>query len=490
MPASHAWVGHFKALILGLLSLVLVWMPVSLQAVDSQSLPSLGHASTYSISLHEEKHLGQAWMRQFRASQSMYEDPLVQLYAENLLSQLAAHERHLEQRDLSLLLVDRPQLNAFAVPGGIVGIHTGLFVFAPNEDEFASVLAHELAHLSQRHFARRVEAARGAQWATLAGLLAGILVASQGHADAGVAAIASTQAASIQQQLAWSRSYEQEADRIGMETLVAAGFPADAMPRMFEQMQRLANASGRMPEFLLTHPLTENRVADAWSRADQLSAAQGPQPGRDYPLIRARVLRHQLGDTGEVRAWLQRSQLDASVQTYLEAIAASEQGDSEAASETLQRLIDAQPEWLLPRYLQAEMLVEAEAWQAARQALDDLLLYAPSYAPGLFLLAQWHWDQQQWDEARQIYQRLSQQRPEDPQVWYHLAEAAGKAGRHVQLHTARAEFFQLTGRFRAAFTQLDLAQSQAEAENQPWSVQAGLRERRKTLETLQAQMDF
>lgn len=480
----------FSSLRPALLFALLIFFPLQSITGETQDLPSLGLTSSYEVSIHQERLLGQGWMRQFRSQTQLYHDPLVQNYTEQLVQRLATWNSTLEQKELDVLLVDQRQLNAFAVPGGIVGINTGLFVFAAYEDEFASVVAHELAHISQRHFARRVETAKGAQWATMAGLLAGILVASQGHGDAGVAAIAGTQAAAIQSQLAWSRTYEQEADRIGMETLVAAGYPAEAMPRMFAQMQRLANLSGRPPEFLLTHPLTESRIADAQSRADQLQASAAPGQSRDYELIRVRLLFYSINNSRDAMTLFARQPASEAAQAYAEALLARSEEKWQTSLAKLEQLVADDPDWLLARYLLVEELAEQKRWEEAEDQLQELLLYAPGYYPAHFLQAEIHIRQQQWDSARRILDTLSKTRPNDPQVWYQLAEAAGKTNRQIQLHQARAEFFQLTGRFRQAYAQLDLAQEQADLQNQPWGVQAAIRERRRELENLRSLMDL
>ncbi|SFX30693.1 Putative Zn-dependent protease, contains TPR repeats [Marinospirillum alkaliphilum DSM 21637] len=472
-----------------MLALVLL-LPAPQVLAEVGELPSLGLTSALEISVHQERLLGQGWLRQFRAQTRLYQDPLVQDYTERLLQRLATYNTGLEQKELDLVLVNQRQLNAFAVPGGVVGINTGLFLFAAYEDEFASVAAHELAHISQRHFARRVEASRGAQWTAMAGILAGILVASQGHADAGVAAIAGTQAAAIQSQLAWSRSYEQEADRIGMETLVAAGYSPEAMPRMFAQMQRVASLSGRPPEFLLTHPLTESRIADAQARADQMSGKRAPIRGKDYEMIRTRIIFNQIGSADDAWTLFSRQQASPAAEIYAQALRARGENQPERALELLQQLVKEEPEWLLVQYLVAEELVRQKQWQAAAAQLDELALYAPGYYPALFLRGEMHMQLQQWDQARRIFQQLSQQRPGDPDVWFQLAEAAGKSDRQVQLHQARAEYFQLTGRFRQASSQLDLAVEQARLQDQPWGVQAAIRERRRELEQQRSLMEF
>ena len=477
----------------GLNCLVLIlflFMPRQSITAEAPELPSLGLSSTYEVSLNQEKFLGQGWLRQFRAQSQLYDDPLTQDFTERLIQRLATWNRHLEQKDLDVLLVDQRQLNAFAVPGGVVGINTGLFTFAPFEDEFASVVAHELAHISQRHFARRVQASQEVQWKTMAGLLAGILVASQGHADAGIAAIVGTQAAAIQSQLAWGRGYEQEADRIGMETLIAAGYAAEAMPQMFNQMQRIASLSGRPPEFLLTHPLTESRIADAQARADQQPKQVARITGKDYEMIRARVIFHQYPNPDDAYSLFSRQQNSAESLRYAKALQALAKGDAATSLGILATMAKEAPDWLLLQYLLAEALAEQERWSEVAKVLDDLLLYAPNYYPAQQLQADVFSRQQQWNKARLVLQQLSQDRPKDPAVWFQLAEAAGKVDKQIQLHRARAEYFQLNGRFKQAFTQLDLALEQARLQNQPWVVQSSIRERRRELENLRSLMEM
>lgn len=478
-----------KILIYLVFALLLIF-PLQSITADAPELPSLGLSSSYDISLNQEKLLGQGWLRQFRAQTQLYNDPLTQNYIERLVQHLATWNRHLETKEIDVLLVDQRQLNAFAVPGGVVGVNTGLFTSAPYEDEFVSVLAHELAHISQRHFARRVQASQDVQWKTMAGLLAGILVASQGNADAGIAAIAGTQAAAIQNQLAWSRGYEQEADRIGMETLVAAGYASEAMPQMFLQMQRIASLSGRPPEFLLTHPLTESRIADAQARADQLTKQAQRVRGKDYEMLRARAIFHQYSNADDAYSLFTRQQNSPESLLYAKALRAKSNKKIEEYLEVIGNLANKAPDWLLVQYLHAEALAEMKHWNAALEKLNDLQLYAPGYYPAQQLQAEIFSRQQQWDEARRILQQLSQVRPKDPAIWFQLAEAAGKVDRQIQLHQARAEYFQLTGRFRQSFDQLDLALEQARMQGKPWVVKSSIRERRKNLENLRSLMEM
>lgn len=473
-----------RALQGGLLACLVLIAP--LQAGEETPLPTLGHSGSYEVSVHQEHWLGQAWLRQFRAQARLKHDPVTQYYLEELLQRLSTYNPALEIQQLDVLLVDQPRLNAFAVPGGVVGVNTGLWVFAVNEDEFVSVLAHELAHISQRHFARRLEASRNLQWSTMAGLLAGILVASQGHADAGIATIATAQAANIQSQLAWSRSFEQEADRVGMETLTAAGYSPHAMPRMFEHMQRLAQLSGRAPEFLMTHPLTQSRIADAFSRADQSGEADRITHGLSYELLRIRQVFAQYPEPEEAWSFLRRQPLSDVGRGYAQLL---NQRDVDAAEAVWQTLLVAEPEHLILQYLRIEWLMQQRRFESAASLLEDWLRVMPDSASFLWLQAELAQEQQDWQQARRTLQRLSQLRPRDPFIWFYLAEAAGMSDQRVLVHQARAEYFQLTGRLSQAANQMELAMTAAQAEQAPWARVAALRERQRELQTLRERLE-
>ena len=224
---------------------------------DDLNLPDLGGAGGGLISAAQEYELGQEWQRVYRSQIRTSSDPFIQSYTEKLIQDLANYSQ-LKDKRLDILIVENPQLNAFAVPGGVVGINTGLFLYAETEQQFASVVAHELAHISQRHYARQVDDAKNNAIPNVAALLASILVLATAGGDAGIAAISASQAAMIDNQLRFSRKLEQEADRVGMETMVRAGMNPYAMSEMFEVMLHTSRFQSRPPEFLITHPLTES----------------------------------------------------------------------------------------------------------------------------------------------------------------------------------------------------------------------------------------
>ena len=246
----------------------------------ADDLPSLGDASSAIVSPQQEHQLGRAWLSLLRGQVNQLNDPQLKDYVETSVYRLAETSQ-LQDRRLEFILIDSKELNAFAAPGGIVGVNGGLFLNAQTEGEYASVLAHELAHLSQRHFARGVEAQQRMQLPMMAALLAGIVLAAGGGGDAGIGVIAGTQAAAIQEQRRFSRQNEQEADRIGIQTLARAGYDPNGMADFFERMQRVnrGNSGGyQLPEYLRTHPVTTTRISETRQLANRLQGANTPAP--------------------------------------------------------------------------------------------------------------------------------------------------------------------------------------------------------------------
>ncbi|TDX28147.1 putative Zn-dependent protease [Modicisalibacter xianhensis] len=446
-----------SCLTIGALALV----PWTVPAVaDDYGLPSLGSGAS-SVSGGEEYRLGRAWLRQFRAQTDTWQDPITQTYVDSLIERLVPYS---ELGDIRIVttLVDSRLLNAFAVPGGVVGVNAGLFAFADSEDAFASVLAHELGHLSQRHYARRMERVEETQLPTMAAMLAGMVIAAGGGGNAGLAAMMGSQAAFIQDQLAYSRRFEQEADRVGLEAMTQAGFDPQAMPAMFRAMQRLTSLQGgNPPEFLLTHPVTESRISDTQSRADQLpvSGQRGSDPA--YAMIRARALLELNGDNpAQALAQLRQDAPPASAERYLQALIAARQAHPGEALETLDALARELPDLSLIPATAAEIAMDAGRRGDALARAERILRLSPDYFPARLLRAEILL-QQSPGEAFDVLRELSQRYAETPQVFALLAEAAGRSGHETWGHLARAETLQLTGHIDRAIKQLDVAEDVA-----------------------------
>jgi len=245
-------------------------LSISISLASPTNLPSLGGGGT-SMTLEQERVIGNSIMRQIRASFPLDYDPLTTDYIQSLGNRLKSAS-HTPSGGFRFFVVNDNTINAFALPGGNIGVHTGLITTAQSEDELAGVLAHEIAHVTQRHIARMVDRGRQSTAPTIAAIVASILLATASP-ELGQGALAATLGAATQMSINFTRSNEEEADRIGIGILSNAGLDPRAMPLFFERMLQ-ANRYNEFnyPEFLRTHPVTENRIADARARAEQYPA--------------------------------------------------------------------------------------------------------------------------------------------------------------------------------------------------------------------------
>lgn len=423
----------------------------------SPNLPSLTNPTT-SASISNEHQLGRNWARILRGRATLLDDPLTFHYLDELLWDLVPHSE-LADRRLELIVVDNPTFNAFAVPGGIIGVHSGLITAAGTEDELASVLAHELAHLSQRHYAQRIEEERRNRPLVLAGVLASILIASA-DPQGGAAALSGTLGAQAQAQLNFSRRNEEEADRIGMQTLVASNRDPKAMPQMFSRLQRNYRFYGqRPPEFLLTHPVTEARIADSLNRAETLPQ-HNPKPSSiDFDLIKTRMEVHLSNPTGEI---LQRFLAESRDQTsaladYGILLAAMRTNELNLARNAFKRLPSAWRNHIYVQLTQLQLLLAESNYEEALQQSEKLMSLYPSSYPVMKLHATVLYQSGKTQHAIPVLKNILQNFPTDVDSWYQLAEAEGLVGNITGVHEARIEYFLLTGNIDSAMQQVTFA---------------------------------
>ncbi len=424
-------------------------------AVADFNLPELGDASSAIVSHKQEYELGQTWLRLYRSRVPTSSDPLIHNYTEQLLTRLAKSSQ-LKNRQLELIVVENPSMNAFAVPGGVIGVHTGLFLYAESEAQFASVLSHELAHLSQRHFARGVEQAQKASLPTMAAMLASLVLAATAGGDAGIAALTATQAAALDSKLRFSRQNEQEADRIGMQTMVAAGEDPYAVPDMFERMLKATRYSRRPPEFLLTHPVTESRIADSLNRAGKFTRQTHPE-SLDYHLMRARVLlKHENTPQDGVKRFtseLEGDSVSPEASRYGLVLALIDSGQVDRAREAIKPLMALSPS--KPAYVIAAADIEVnDNIDKALQRLKAELENNPTHHAYNVRYAELLMKAGRYALSEEVLAQHVRRKPKDDYVWYLLAEVHGLAGNILGVHEARAEYFILNGIYDKAQIQL------------------------------------
>lgn len=443
-----------------LLSITAFAALVALPAQSQDGLPDFGEGNA--VSLNQEYMLGRAWLMQFRRQAPLLADPLLQDYIEELIFRLAQTSQ-LRERRLEVVMVDNATINAFAVPGGVVGVHGGLLLAAENEAQVASVLGHELAHLSQRHFSRSRENAAVTQKKALLGMLGGLVAAAAGGgSDVGVAAVAGSQAAAQGESLRYSRQHEQEADRVGMQNLVAAGYDPNAMAGMFEVMQAESRKYGsRPPEFLLTHPLTERRIADARNRAGQYPRRMY-QDNPDFHLMRARVALTQIKDPAEAVAHFRKQRkeshgAEAVAAQYGLVLALTRNGETAEARTLLKPMREFKPSSIPYGLAGADIALQEERFEDAVATLQRGLELVPGNHPITIQLAKTYFKAGRYTEADELLTAHAEVKPTNAILWYWLAEVQGLAGNVYGVHQSRAQYYFLNGAMPPALEQIDLA---------------------------------
>jgi predicted Zn-dependent protease len=263
-----------------------------------EDLPELGSAANAAISLEDEYSVGLMYVREMRAQNAVLEDPEVSEYIQDIGHRLSSRAEE-GQHQFNYFVVRDPAINAFAIPGGFVFVNSGLFMTTRNENELAGVMAHETAHVTQRHIARSVVDQSKSGLVSTAAMLAAILLgatAGRGNPGAMEGAILGTESAAIQHQINYTRSQEFEADRIGIYTMASAGFDPLGMPTFFETLERNSPDPSRIRqvEFLIDHPVTADRIAESRNRAEQIGRIHHDDT-LSYGLMRERV-RALVGD--------------------------------------------------------------------------------------------------------------------------------------------------------------------------------------------------
>jgi predicted Zn-dependent protease len=460
-------------------------------------LPALGETASEDLPVGAERRLGDQILREARRDPAFLDDPVLLAYVQSLWLPLLAAGRSTGNIDAELeqqlaweiFLVRDRSVNAFAWPGGYVGVHLGLIAITSSRDQLASVMAHELAHVSQRHIARSIAPSQRASLLSVAAILLGILAASRtSNPDVANAAIAGGQAAGIQAQLNYSREMEREADRVGFGVLGAAGFAPGGMAQMFEKMDYASrhNDGGAFP-YLRTHPLTVDRISEARNRV-LLAGPATPAPDLMHALmqLRARVLmdpnpqalaRLAAGESSSPLA------IDRIAALYAGSLAQERLGQP-ARAETMAAAALEAAATLVPRETAAERAIalqRAEARLARGDAPGTLALLEPggvAAAAGradadrpLLLLrarAALAWDTLDSAAAAGVLRLTAEalqtwvaEKPEDARAWELLASAWDAIGQPLRAMRAAAEARAALGDLSGAIDRLRVAQTRA-----------------------------
>jgi len=426
--------------------------------VRAQTLPDLGDSSQTVLSLQQERQLGESIMRQIRASKQYLEDPEVTDYIGALGYRLVAQSPNAEQR-FEFFMVDDPSINAFALPGGFIGTHTGLITTAQSESELAAVLGHEIAHVTQRHIARLFQQQKQAGMASLAALALAIL-AARSSPDLASAAMAGAQYATLQTQLNFTRDNEREADRIGLQILERAGFDPAGMPVFLDRMQRAYRVyETNAPSYMRTHPLTFERIADVQSRVEALGYRQVPD-SLDFQFVRARliVLAGNPRDSVEHYEHIlaEKKTVHEVAARYGLTMALLEAKETARALEQARRLRKEAPDNPMAKALVARVLLAAGHRKEALALYQEAIASHPGRRALVYDYARALMEAGQAGEALDLVVRAQQSLPPDYQLYTLEARAHLALGQRLQQHRAQAEAYLLRGSVPAAIEQLQI----------------------------------
>jgi predicted Zn-dependent protease len=427
----------------------------------TDQLPDMGTSAGSTLSIGQEMQMGDYYVRQLRGSAPLINDPLLVQYINKLGMRLVSHADSVKT-PFHFFLINNDEINAFAFFGGNVVLHSALFRYADNESQLASVMGHEISHVTQRHLARAMEDQKKNAPLTWVGALGSILLA-MASPQAGMAALSGTLAGTQQGMISFTQQNEQEADRIGIQVLQRSGFDPQAMPTFLEKLLDQSRYSSRPPEILLTHPLPESRLSDARNRANQMRPVV-VQSSEDFYMAKARTLgmynsgRNQL-TSDLLDGWSKGNIREQHAAIYGRALQAMGADKWDEANKLLQPLLAAQPgnAWYLDLATDIDLGLKKPAQAINRlKSASDL-----KQNPVLQLnLANAYVQSGQPNQAVEILNRYTFAHPDDSNAWDLLAQTQADLGHRDQELAARAEVMALVGRLDQAISLLSSASSQ------------------------------
>lgn len=432
-------------------------------ASSNLDLPDLGDSGMAVMSPSQEKRTGAAVVRNLRRAGLIIDDPLLTDYLNQLGYRLLSHHEHNQQTRFEFFLVNDPTINAFALPGGFIGVHYGLFRETESESELASVIAHEIAHVTQRHYARAFNSGSNTELPMLAAIIAAIVIGNQsGNGELGQAVLATAAASQIQSQINFTRQNEYEADRVGIGILSRAGYDPEKMADFFDKLDRASRIQGyNLPEFLRTHPVNENRIADARNRARVL-----PKPTHSdslaYHLMRQRI--HALASDDKLRSEKQYQEDiaklagDARIAArYGYALNLMRQEKFSAAQSEIDALIAAYPHRIAFLLAKAEIEYRSGQTQKALTTYQEALKLYPDNASIIYDYAEVLLKTRHYRQAEQLLSAFLKKPARNPVFYKFQAETQSALNRPAQSHEAMAEYYYQIGQFHQAIDQIKLA---------------------------------
>ncbi len=436
--------------------------PQTLYAGDIENikLPDMGDSTGTLISPAQEQELGDAFFRSLHSRIKINQDPEIQQYIQSIGRQLVTNS-DLPSNPFHFFVVLDNQINAFAGPGGYIGVNSGLILLTEAESELASVMAHEVAHVTQRHLYRAFEAASKLSIPTAAATLAAILLGTQSPA-LGQAALLAIQAGSVQFQIDFTRDNEKEADRVGMQTLSKSNFNPRSMPVFFERLQNSSRYYGReIPEFLRTHPVSASRIADTRGRANKYAYKQYPDSlGYQLAKTKLRVMTATDSNTAlnyfKVREQ-QGTKEQRAVARYGIALVRLANQDFFVASNIFKQLTEAYPNQPHYAYAVAKTALEAQQYKKGLMLISEANQRFPNnnaikieYISTLLKMGN-------PKKAKAKLQELSNKMKTQALYFELMAQIYADLNQPAESHRYLAEYYYAVGHTKAAILQINLA---------------------------------
>ena len=456
----------------------------------SDGLPDLGDVSQASLTPLQERQIGQQSMMQIRASKQYLDDPEINEYLNQIGDKLVENSPE-PSLDFEFFAVNDYSVNAFALPGGFVGVNAGLMLVTQSESELASVLSHEISHVTQHHLARMIEAERGNGLISMAAIAVAIL-AARTNPQVSEATIASVQAANIQQQLNFTRAYEQEADRIGLQLLQKSGFDTHAMPEFLQRLQKATRLlDGSAPNYMRTHPITSDRIAEIENRIRDQPYRLIPD-SLDFQLVRTKLIAAQ------------KTAPDA-IAYFSDALGAQNYGNPIAQRYGLVSALlrDNETGWasrefsLLRKQAEANPVskndpmiatLEGQVLRATKNYSGALAFYRtavqnfPQHLALIYDYADLLLQDNQTEIAVKLLTEQLTRYPRDTTLYDLQARAYAMQGKALEQHQAQAYSYAWQGNLYAAIEQLELAKKAGGSFYQLSAIESDLRELRGMLD--------
>jgi beta-barrel assembly-enhancing protease len=419
-----------------------------------EGLPDLGDNSEATLNLAQERALGQRIMRDIRADRDFIDDAELSTYINNLGGRLVSNSTT-PRDDFEFFIVRDPTINAFALPGGYVGVHSGLILAAQSESELASVLAHEVTHVTQRHIARLIAGTSNTALLTSLAMIAAVILAARTNSQTAEAAIATSQGLAIQNQLDYTREHEREADRLGLQVLEKSGFDTRGMASFFDRMQKSTRYSEtNAPSYLRTHPLTTERIADIQNRIAKTPNRSVPD-GLDFQLARAKLRALQSSPHEAMQYFEGNAAEKTAAQTYGSAVALLR----------LREFARAEKELAAAKKLASHPMLDNLGAQIKRESGDtdaalEMYRTAIQTTPQNRALAYGYIDTllaaKQNEQALKLVNEKLGRIQDDYRLFELQARSYAALGKKLPQHQAQAEAYVRQEKLQAAIEQLEL----------------------------------